>query len=161
LRQIVRDLDPELPVDKIYTVAEWRDQRLATPRGFAWLAGVFGASALFLGAVGIYGVTAFGAVRRTREFGIRLALGARPGDLGALVVRRGLVQIGSSLAAGLILGWLLSRPMLASMGKMLGPTRMETYLVVAGVLVAAVSTALWLPARRALKVDPAVTLRGE
>jgi predicted permease len=161
LRQIVRNLDPELPVDQIYTVAEWRDRRLATARGFAWLAAVFAAGALFLGGVGIYGVTAFGAARRKREFGIRLALGARPGDLAAMVVRRALTQIGLSLGAGLLLGWLLSRPMVASMGHMIGPTRVGTYLVVAGVLAAAVSIALWLPARRALRVDPAVTLRGE
>jgi putative ABC transport system permease protein len=161
LRQVVRDLDPDLPVDQIYTAAEWRDRRLATPRGFAWMAAVFAAGALFLGSVGVYGVTAFGALRRRREFGIRLALGARRRDLAALVVRRALVQIGLSLCAGLLLGWLFSRPMLASMGGMIGPPRIRTYLVVSGALALAVSCALWAPARRALQVDPAATLRGE
>jgi ABC-type antimicrobial peptide transport system permease subunit len=161
LRETIREVDPGLPVDRIMTVAELRDRKLASPHAFAGLASAFALSALVLAAVGIYGVTGFAVQRRKREFGIRLALGARPGDLARLVLRRGLVQVGLSLGAGALLGWGLSRPMVAALGAMIGAAKPSTYLVVSGVLAAAVLSALWLPARRAAKVDPAVTLRGE
>jgi predicted permease len=161
LRMIIRRLDPDLPLDSIFTVEELRDRKLATPRAFGGLAAAFALSALILAAVGIYGVTGFAVQRRTREFGIRLALGARPADLSRLVLGRGLIHAGLSLGAGAAAGWALSRPMVASMREMIGAATPYTYVFVFGTLTAAVLLALWVPARKASRVDPAITLRAD
>jgi predicted permease len=161
LRETIRELAPDLPVYDISTVAEFADHRLATARTMAGLGLTFAAGALFLAAIGVHGVTAFAAERRAREFGIRLALGARTAHIVVLVLRQAILQGGIALAIGLALGYLLSRPLVAAMGQWIGSAGVEIYAGIAGVIFMVLAVALWLPARRSLKVDPALTLRAE
>jgi putative ABC transport system permease protein len=161
LRDAIREFDPDLPIDGFLTVEEAHDRRVATPRALAALAAAFALSALALAAVGIYGVTGFSVRKRTREFGIRVALGASPLDMARLTLGRGLLQLTLSLSAGALLGWWASRPMLKTLKGMAGEVSPESYAIILGVVAASTFAALWLPARQAIKVDPAQTLRAE
>ena len=126
----------------------------------ASLAGILGILGLLLALVGTYGVVSFVAAQRTHEIGVRMALGAAPGDILRLISRQGLLLVGAGLLAGLVAAWGLTR----GMSKLLmgvSPTDATTYWAVA-VLIAAVSLlACWFPARRATHVDPMVALRYE
>jgi ABC-type antimicrobial peptide transport system permease subunit len=107
----------------------------------------------------VYGVTSFAVQRRTREFGVRMALGAKPADLLALVLRQGARQLALGLIAGSAAGWFLSRPLTRVVSRIVGPPRLETYVVVFAIVGLTLAFALWWPARRAAKVDPMVALR--
>lgn len=122
--------------------------------------GLFGAIALLLAVVGVYGVKSHAVARRTREIGIRMALGARPQSVMALILRQGLNQtlIGLTLGVGLSLG---ARHLLASMIYRAGTGSGFALIGSAGLLATAVLIACWIPARRATKVDPSSTLRSE
>jgi putative ABC transport system permease protein len=162
VREIVRALSPDLPVENGHTFTEHFEVRGAPGRVFGALAGAFGASGLLLAAVGIYGVTSFTVQRRTREFGVRLAIGARPRDLLALVFKQGLRQLAIGLVVGTVAGWMLSQPLANLMARMSGgPPGLGAYLLVFSGVALALAFALWLPARRAAKVDPMVALRCE
>jgi putative ABC transport system permease protein len=118
------------------------------------------AVALLLGLVGIYGVIAYIAAQRTREVGIRMALGAQPRDVSRLFVRYGLTLTGIGLAVGIGLTIGLTRLMSAMLFGV-GPMDPSTYLVVSGSLGAVALLATWLPARRAARLDPVVALRSD
>ncbi|MGH9476680.1 MAG: ADOP family duplicated permease [Terriglobales bacterium] len=137
---------------------------LLPERMLAWLAGLFGGLALLLTAIGLYGIMAYSAERRKREFGIRMALGAQPRS----VLRLALGDAGRVLALGIAIGaglsWIAARAAQATLGKLLyGLHATDTAtLAAAAALLAAVSLfAAWLPARRAARVDPMRTLREE
>jgi putative ABC transport system permease protein len=160
LRQAVLDIDPSQPVSRIFTLSEDLARTAAPRRANAALLGVFAGIALLLAALGLYGVTAYIVAQRTREIGVRIALGAERGDVIRLVVGQGarVVVLGSVI--GLLLARLLSR-VLADFLFEIPTTDVATYLVAPTVLVAVALLASYVPARRAAGTDPMIALRSE
>lgn len=160
VREAVAALDPEQPVHTIRTLRERTDRRIAGLALLGQMATVFAGVALLLAAIGIYGVVAYAARQRTREFGLRIALGARPAGIIAMQLKQsGGVALAGTLA-GLFGGYLLSKP-LAPILPMVSTREPGLYLVVGLVLAAVTALACWLPARKAAAVDPQVALRAE
>jgi len=160
IRRIVRDLDPAVP---IFDVAPMDDVvRASTARLSLTLALMTAAAAitLLLGAIGLYGVMAYMVALRTREFGVRVALGADPRALARTVATRGLALMAVGVAAGLVL-FAMAAPLLGAF--LYGVTAGDPLTLASAVLllVATGSLASWLPARRAARVDPADALRAE
>jgi putative ABC transport system permease protein len=160
LRGVVHAIDPEQPLADVKPIDEYLSQSVAQRRfSMALLAG-FAGIALVLAAVGIYGVLAYAVAQRTREIGVRMALGAREADVLRMVVREGLVVTGAGLAVG-ILGALALTRVLGSLLYDTSTTDPLTFVAVALALGAVAMFASWLPARRAARVDPVVALREE
>lgn len=160
LREQVRSLDPQLPVAEITTMEQLVGRSVALPRLYLSLFSVFAAVALLLAAIGIYGVTAFSVTRRTREIGVRVALGARSADVLRMIVRQAMTLALIGLGIGLIAALLLSRA-LSSLLYDLSPTDPLTFAGVALLLAMVALISAYLPARRAARVDPMVALRAE
>ena len=160
VRSIVRQIDPAATVDNIATMEQIVSNAVSGPRLYAVLLGMFAAVAVTLAAIGIYGVLAFIVTHRTREIGIRMALGARSAAVVSLVVRQSAVQIVGGVVAGLAGAAMLSRYL---EGLLFGVTPLDALtFVVAGAAFACVAlVAAYGPARRATKVDPLVALRAE
>ncbi|HEU4643569.1 MAG TPA: ABC transporter permease [Gemmatimonadaceae bacterium] len=160
VRQTVASLDPDLPLYWVYSMHE----ALARPTWFYRVFGtmfmLFGFVALFLASVGLYAVMAFSVSRRSRELGIRMALGARAGDVVRLVLRQGVVQLTVGMIAGLAIAALVSRVMSVVLFDV-QPRDPVIFAGVVGVLSAAGLLACVMPARRATRVDPVVALRTE
>jgi putative ABC transport system permease protein len=156
----IRDVDPEQPVFGVMSMERVIENASAERRVSMLLLLLFGAIALLLSALGIYGVMAYTTNQRRHEIGIRLALGAGGPDVLRLVVGQGMRLVLIGLAAGLIGAWLLSR-VLAS--QLFGITAQDpaTYVTVAFLLGSVALLATWLPARRAARVDPMISLRSE
>ncbi|HEX9704549.1 MAG TPA: ABC transporter permease [Gemmatimonadales bacterium] len=160
LRQTVKSLDPEIPLYNIAAAQQLIDRSIARPRVNAALLSVFAAVALVLAAIGIYGVLSYAVAQRTREIGVRMALGAHARDVVRLIVRQGMLPVVAGLGVGLVTALAATR----LMGKLLygvGPDDPVTFVVIAGVLTAVALVAALLPARRATRVDPMVALRTE
>lgn len=158
--ETIRGIDPERPVERIQTLAELRSENVAPQRLNATLFATFGALALAIAAVGISGVLAYSVSQRTREFGIRVALGAAPGQVVRLVLREG----GLLTIAGLLLGAAGAAMLSGSLAPLLfdvAPLDAATFLGTAMILLGVALVAAWLPARRATLADPMETLRGE
>jgi putative ABC transport system permease protein len=157
---VVADVDPNVPVYQVRTLEQLLRGSVAQARFMTTVLGVFAATALVLAAVGIYGVVAYAVAQRTRELGIRLALGARAADILWLVLRQGAVLGG--LGAGLGLGAaLLASRVLTRLLYQVTPSDPPTFVAgAAGLLVVALA-ASYLPARRAAGVDPVEALRHE
>jgi predicted permease len=160
IQAVVRELDPGLPVIQPQTMPEVVARALGEPRFTSVLAGAFALTALLMGALGLYGLLAYTVRQRLREYGLRLALGARGADVQRLVLRRGMGLVAAGLALGLPAALVLGR-LLEGILYGVGPADPATYLGVCGVLTAAAALACALPARRAAAVDPLVTLREE
>jgi predicted permease len=160
LRAEARRLDPALPLFHVRTLAESLDGQLSDRRQGTLLIAVFGALALLLAAVGLYGVVAYAVAGRTREIGVRMALGAARRDVVALFVGRGARLALIGVGAGLVLSAGLTR-LLVGMLFGVGPTDAATFAGVAALLVAVAVAASWLPARRAARTDPMEALRNE
>ena len=160
LRQIVASLDPAQPVFDIRTMQERVEETWATPRLLTFLLGVFAALALLLAVIGLYGVMAYNGVRRMREIGVRLALGARRRQIIAMMLNQGMRLLGIGLAIG-FLGALGTSRVLRSLLFEVSPTDPLTYAGVALLLAGVAAIACWIPARRASRVDPMITLRAE
>ena len=160
LRGEVRALDPTLPIESIQPMSEIVSESVAQPRFRTTLLGLFGTVALCLAVIGIYGVMAYSVGRRTREVGIRVALGAGRRDVLRLVLGEGLALTGVGLAAGAVGAALLTR-YLATPPLQVGRLDPATYGAVALTLLAAGLAACWIPARRAMRVDPVAALRSE
>ena len=160
VRAVIKEMDPALPM---YDVRKLKDYAAVarSPQEFtAALAGVFGAVALALCCVGVYGVVAYAVAQRRREFGIRLALGAHPGAITALVVRDGLKLTIAGAALGIVGAAAGARLLRGSLfGVSAGdPVAFGTALML---LAAAALVAAWLPARRASRSSPVAVLRQE
>jgi predicted permease len=160
VKAAVARVDKDQPLTRVRTMAEVAAEATSQPRFRAELVGVFALLALALAAVGIFGVLAFSVGQRAREFGIRLALGARAHDVLRLVLGGALKMTGAGVAIGLVAAAALTR-LLGSLLFAVQPTDPVTFAGTAGVLGAAALLACALPAWRATRVDPAVTLRQE
>lgn len=158
VRGEVQALDPSLPIYWTRTLGQTIQQQTWFYDVFGGLFMLLGAVALFLAAVGLYGVMSFAVTRRTREVGVRMALGARAADVVRMVLRQGLVQLGVGLVAGLGLAWAFGRLLEALLFRV-QPEDPLTFSLVVGVLAVSGLLATLLPARRASRVDPAVALR--
>jgi putative ABC transport system permease protein len=159
IRAAIAETDATLPVydaltyDELLTIAS-APNRFSTVL-FSALAGL----ALVLAAVGLYGVLAFSVAQRSYEMGVRLALGARPTDVLALVTRQGMMLVAGGLVLGLALAMAASRVM-ASLLFQVAPTDPVTYVVAGVLLVTVGAVACYAPARRASRVDPTAALRA-
>jgi predicted permease len=159
VRALVRDVDPRQPVGRVQTLETARSAALAAPRLTTLLLVAFAALALAVTVIGLGGVVAFGVVRRTREIGIRMALGADRGAILAAILREGLAAVAAGLLAGATAALLLARAVARLLFGVL-PTDPVTYLAVALLLVVVAALACLLPARRATELEPSLALRS-
>jgi predicted permease len=160
VRRELHALDPDVALEFAMPLATMMAFPLMPYRFAAALIGAFGLLGLILAAAGVYGVMAYHVAQRTREFGIRLALGAPPAHLLRLVIGRSALIAGGGAAAGVLLAILVTR-LVAGMLFGLSPLDPVTFGSVALTLAAVALLATWLPARRALDVDPSRSLRAE
>jgi putative ABC transport system permease protein len=160
LREAVWSVDRDQPITHLLPMSELASESLAFRRAGMTLAGGFGVLALVLAAIGIYGVLSYAVSRRTREIGIRVALGATRGEVGRLVIREGLTMTAIGVAIGVGAALLLSR-FLRSLLYEVRPADPATYVAAAATLLIVAFLATWLPARRASAVDPIIALRME
>jgi predicted permease len=160
IEQQARALDRNLPVSRVTTFAKIIDAQLVRERLIATLSGFFGALAMSLACVGLYGVMAYNVQRRTREIGIRMALGASRGAVTGMVMRHSLAMVLAGIATGLPMALWLSK-LVASLLFGVQPGDAATLAAAALVLAAVAAVAAYLPARRAARIDPTVALRYE
>jgi predicted permease len=160
IRQAVLAVDPKQPADQLRTMQQTIGDSLAAQRLATRLLGFFAMAALFLAAVGLYGVISYSVVQRTQEIGVRMALGARRSAVLALVVGQGLRLAGVGVALGLVLAVIAGR---AVESQLFGVAALDpaTFTVMAAILLGAAFLASYLPARRATRVDPLQALRYE
>jgi putative ABC transport system permease protein len=158
IRAAVRALDPDQPVSSVATMSEIVAASVQQPRDRTALLGVFAVVALVLAAIGVYGVMAYGVNERTREIGVRVALGADAADVVRLVVRGALGMTAMGVALGLVGGFAASR-LLESLLFGVTATDVPTFATAAVIILVVAGLATWLPARRAARVDPVVALR--
>ena len=160
VRSVVHDLDPDLPVARLETLSQIVAVSIAQPRFYTTLLTAFAGTALFLAALGLFGVISVGVSQRTREIGVRMALGARTEDVLRLVLREAATLALVGIAVGLVLALALSR----ALGTLLfdvSPTDPLTFAAAPLVLLLTALVAASLPARRAAHVDPIEALRCE
>jgi len=158
VREVVQSVDPNLPVFNIRTLESQLSNELVTQRLSVVLVSLFSILALLLAAVGLYGVLAYSIAQRTREIGIRIALGAESGNILSLVVRQGLIIVGVGLAAG-ILGSLILTRLIQSLLYGVSGTDPVAVLTAISVLGLAAFLACVVPALRAIRIDPMIALR--
>jgi predicted lysophospholipase L1 biosynthesis ABC-type transport system permease subunit len=160
LRREIQGLEPNLPVADIKTLTDTIGTSLYGARMGAWLLAGFGGLALLLAAIGIYGVLSFSIARRTREMGIRLALGAATNQVFLLVVRDGMTLVGLGAVLGLFGGFAAARS-LASLLYGVPASDPATFAGAATLLTAVALIACIIPARRAMRVNPTTALRSD
>ncbi len=160
IRQAVREVDGSLPLGDLRTLRQQVEGSWQQERFFAGLSGFFGLLALLLAAIGLYGVMAYGVACRTKEIGVRLALGAQRWDVIRLVIRESLVLVTLGIGIGLATALALTR-LIANWLFGLTPNDPVTMAVATVLLVAVAAVAGYLPARRAARIDPLVALRSE
>jgi putative ABC transport system permease protein len=160
IRGAVRELDPTLPVYNLSSMEEVVSKSMVQPRFLALLLATFSGIALFLAAIGIYGVMAYSVAQRTQEIGVRMALGARPVHVLKLVLGQSLVMLVIGTVVGLAGAFALTRLMRTLLFEITA-TDSLTYVSVIGILAVVALLACYIPARRAAKVDPLVALRYE
>jgi predicted permease len=160
VRAALQRLDPALPLYAVRTLRQQMETPLSGAQSGAATVGLFGALALILAAAGIYGVVSYAVAQRTREIGVRVALGARKADVVGMVLRRGAGMASVGIALGLVGASVLGRSL---SGFLYGISGMDwpTYAAIAALLAGVTLLASWIPARRAARVDPLKALRAE
>jgi ABC-type antimicrobial peptide transport system permease subunit len=159
-RAEVAALDPNLPLSNVRTLDAIVAGSISQQRFYMLLLSIFASVALLLAAIGIFGVLSYAVSQRTREIGIRMALGAQGGRVITLIVRQAMILVAAGVAAGTALALMLSQTM-SRMLFSVTPTDPVTFASVAALLVAVALFASYLPARRATRVDPIVALRSQ
>lgn len=160
VREIVAALDSAQPAFEFKTMQERVEETWATPRLMSFLLLCFAALALILAVVGLYGVMAFHGLHRMREIGVRLALGAMPSQIRAMMLRQGMRLLGAGLLLGFAGVFAVSR-LIRSLLFGVSANDPLIYGTITVVLAGAALLACWIPARRAARVDPMITLRAE
>jgi len=160
VRKTVWEVDRDQPVSNVSTMEEVLSESIARQRFSTLLLGVFAGVALVLAAVGLYGVMSYTVAQRTREIGLRMALGAQRGDVLRMVVGQGLKLVLVGVAVGLAAAFALTRVM-SSLLFGVSATDPATLTAISLLLVAVAALASYIPARRATKVDPLIALRYE
>jgi putative ABC transport system permease protein len=160
VRRIIASVDPLQPVSELRTMDEIVDLNVADRQQQMILLGAFAALALVLASIGLYGVLSYAVTQRSREIGLRMALGASASSVIRMVVGRGLALTGVGLAIGLVAAWLATRAM-KNLLYGVAATDPRTFAAVAALLGSIALIACWAPARRASRVDPIVVLREE
>ena len=160
VRAEVQRLDPHLPLYEVRTLANQIDESITQERLVTWLCTSFGLLATLLTALGLYGVLAFSVAQRTREIGIRVALGAQARDVLKLIIGQGMLLVAVGVALGVGVSLAITR-LVASLLFGVTPTNVTTFVAVSAGLVLLALFACYIPARRATKVDPLVALRYE
>jgi predicted permease len=160
VRGVVSQLDPELPIHDMRPMEQVVAETISTRRLTLWLVGGFGAIALVLAVVGIYGVMSYAVTERVHEIGVRMALGAQRRDVLRLIVGSGMRLATAGLAVGAVAAFLITR----ALNSLLFGVRASdpiTYGIICALLASAAFAASYIPARRATKLDPLVALRYE
>ncbi|HEY1251639.1 MAG TPA: ABC transporter permease [Thermoanaerobaculia bacterium] len=161
VQEVVRSLDPNMPMLRTMSYAELYRYSVVVGPGIAIkLVGTLGAVALLLAIAGLYGLVAYNVSRRTREIGIRMAIGARPRDVLRLVMGKGLTLVAIGTLFGLAMGFAVERFMNSMLFSMAG-TDVTVYLVVVPAMLLVTMLATWIPARRATRIPPTLALRCE
>jgi putative ABC transport system permease protein len=160
IKAALRDVDPDVPLARVRTMDEIVERSLAEPRLFAWLVGAFAAAAVALAAIGLYGIVSYTVTQRSREMGIRLALGATGGGVVRLVLAQG-VRLATFGAVLGVAGGLAATRVLVGLVKGVEPNDPATFAATVALLFAIALLAAYLPARRAARVDPIRALRVE
>ena len=160
VREAVKQVDSELAVDAVLPMRTVLRESIATARFGTLLVSAFALSAVLLAAVGLYGLISFSVAQRTREIGIRVALGARPGQVMSPVIREGMTLAVIGVAIGLAAA-LAATKLISSYLFGIGATDPLTFLVVSTTLLCVAALASYIPSRRALHVDPLIALRAE
>ena len=160
LRREFKTLDAAMPVANFRTMEHLVASAVARPRFGSFLFGLFALTALLLTVVGLYGVVAYTVSQRTRELGIRLALGAQQLDVLALILWQGMQPVLMGLGLGVVGAFALTRLLVNQLYE-INPTDPKTFIAICSLLLTVALLACWLPARRASRVDPLVALRSE
>jgi putative ABC transport system permease protein len=160
VREETRALDSNLPVFRVRSMDQWKASVVAQPRLYLWLLGLFALVAVTLAAIGVYGVMAQTVNGRTREIGIRLALGADRWAVVRMVVGQAARLAVAGIIAGCVMAW-SARALVAQLLFGVAATDAATYTGVALAVFLVAVIAAWVPARRASKLDPTLALRAE
>jgi putative ABC transport system permease protein len=158
--RIIHEIDPLLPVSAVRPLTDVFAESIALPRLTTMAMGVFAGVALLLAALGVYGVVAYSVSQRVREFGIRMALGARPGEIVGMVVRQTLMLIGLGLVAGIVAAVPATR-LMRGMLYQIGPNDPITFVSIGALLAGVGCLAAYLPAKLGTQLDPVATLRAD
>jgi ABC-type antimicrobial peptide transport system permease subunit len=158
IRAAVQKLDRTVPIVDVHTVRDEIDRTLLRERLVRTVTSIFGGLALLLAATGLYGTVSHGVVRRTREFGIRIAVGAGPGRIRGLVLRDAAAWVVAGMATGLTASWLLSRTVSGLLFSVPAVDALSV-AIASGVLIVTTFAAALIPVRRAARVDPVSALR--
>ena len=159
IRAVVQQMEPNMPLIGVFTMRNVFDQALWAPRMGALLLAVFGGLALLLASVGVYGVMAYSVSQRTRELGIRVALGASTSEVRGMVLRQGLVLTLAGIGVGLVAAMLLTN-LVSTLLYGISALDPLTFTVIPIILMAVAAVAIYVPARRASRVDPVIALRS-
>lgn len=160
VRSLLNELDPSVALSDVRMMDDVVAAAQSRPRFLSLLLSIFSVVALAIATVGIYGVISYSVARRTKEFGMRMVLGAQGGDVLSLVMKQGVAMVIVGMAAGLIAAIALTRFMTSVLFGV-AATDLRTFVSVTAVLASVALAACWIPAKRATKVDPMVALRHE
>jgi ABC-type antimicrobial peptide transport system permease subunit len=160
VREQIHALDANLPVFNVETMNEHVNKSMLLPRLCATLLGIFGAGGAILAMVGLYGVISFAARARTREIGIRMALGAQPATVLQMILREGMLLVGAGLAIGMGLSFAATR-FTRSLLYGISTTDPVTFTIVPVAMLLVAAVAVWVPARRAARIAPREALHHD